>query len=140
MELYVLGFAFDDLGRVALIRKARPAWQAGKLNGVGGRIENGETVLDAMVRKFREETGVLVPDWDSAGSMHSAEDWLVIVFTATAKQVRDVRTTTDEEVMLQLPHSLPYLRCIESVVPLVQLCSLKPEPPSNVRPTFVLKY
>ena len=54
---HVVGFCFsEDLTRVVLIRKARPAWQAGKLNGVGGRIEPGETSLAAMCREFREET------------------------------------------------------------------------------------
>ena len=34
---YACGFLFsDDRRHVVLIRKRRPAWQAGKLNGVGG--------------------------------------------------------------------------------------------------------
>jgi hypothetical protein len=36
---YVVGFAFDTDGRVALIRKNRPEWQAGRLNGIGGHVE-----------------------------------------------------------------------------------------------------
>ena len=49
---------FDDrLDYVALIRKNRPAWQAGKLNGIGGHIEPGEFPIDAMIREFYEETG-----------------------------------------------------------------------------------
>ncbi len=44
MKGYVLGFAFDeDYEWVALIKKNRPQWQAGKLNGVGGKIEPNET-------------------------------------------------------------------------------------------------
>ena len=39
----ILGFLFDDKGNVALIRKHSPAWQAGRLNGLGGRVEHGET-------------------------------------------------------------------------------------------------
>ena len=56
---YVVGFLFkEDKSSVVLIRKDRPAWQAGKLNGVGGKIEPNESAIDAMVREFREETSV----------------------------------------------------------------------------------
>jgi len=62
---YVLGFCFmHDNTEVVLIRKNKPEWQAGLLNGIGGKIEPGETIHEAMVREFREETGVLVPNWD----------------------------------------------------------------------------
>lgn len=56
---YVVGFAFDHTrDNVLLIRKLRPAWQAGRLNGVGGRMEYGEDSQSAMVREFEEETGL----------------------------------------------------------------------------------
>ncbi len=64
MRPYVCGFMFSpDRSRVLLIRKNRPTWQAGKLNGVGGKVEPGETAHDAMVREFREEAGLLIPTW-----------------------------------------------------------------------------
>lgn len=47
----------DDMENVVLIKKNRPEWQKGKLNGVGGKIENNETPLYAMIREFQEETG-----------------------------------------------------------------------------------
>ncbi len=56
---FVAGFLFDVAGKaVVLVRKARPAWQAGRLNGVGGRVEAGESGPAAMAREFREEAGV----------------------------------------------------------------------------------
>jgi 8-oxo-dGTP pyrophosphatase MutT (NUDIX family) len=61
---YVLGFLFsDDLKKVILIRKNRPANQIGLLNGVGGKIEYGESCFSAIVREFQEETGVLIENW-----------------------------------------------------------------------------
>ena len=55
---YVLGFMFNEAeSKVLLVWKNRPAWQAGKLNGVGGKIEAGETPVQAMNREFAEETG-----------------------------------------------------------------------------------
>ena len=57
-ERYVLGFAFNLLGtRVVLIEKNRPAFQKGYLNGIGG-ITKYEALQDAMVREFKEETGL----------------------------------------------------------------------------------
>jgi 8-oxo-dGTP diphosphatase len=44
-------------GRVLLIRKKR-GLGAGKINGPGGKLEAGETALDAAVREVREEIGV----------------------------------------------------------------------------------
>lgn len=56
---YVTGFMLSGDGhRVVLIRKRQPRWQQGRLNGVGGKIEPGETPAEAMVREFFEETGV----------------------------------------------------------------------------------
>jgi 8-oxo-dGTP diphosphatase len=53
---YVVGFMFDgEMRRVALIRKEKPAWQRGKLNGIGGKVEDGETPEAAMAREFKEE-------------------------------------------------------------------------------------
>lgn len=58
---YVVGYAFrSDYGAVALIEKRKPAWQAGKLNGIGGKIEPGESPEAAMSREFLEEAGLLV--------------------------------------------------------------------------------
>ncbi len=63
---YVIGFMFsEDAKQVALIRKEKPAWQKGKLNGIGGKLEPKEAPSDAMVREFLEETGfeTSVNDW-----------------------------------------------------------------------------
>jgi 8-oxo-dGTP diphosphatase len=60
---YVAGFCLDVTGRVALVRKARPEWQAGLLNAVGGKVEPGESAAAAMRREFVEEAGVELV-WD----------------------------------------------------------------------------
>ncbi len=61
---YVCGFLFNaGRTRVVLIEKRRPAWQAGLLNGVGGKIEPGETAVEAMRREFNEEAGIDVKTW-----------------------------------------------------------------------------
>lgn len=63
---YVLGFAFNESGKdVVLIVKKRPEWQAGQLNGVGGHVEESDlNNFEAMIREFREETGVETTRWE----------------------------------------------------------------------------
>ena len=52
---YVLGFLFTlNKVNVMLIEKDHLDWQKGKLNGVGGHIGEGESLMEAMCR---EESG-----------------------------------------------------------------------------------
>lgn len=63
---YTVAFLFsDELRFVALIRKVKPEWQKGKLNGIGGKVEEGESFREANAREFQEETGVVTGpnDW-----------------------------------------------------------------------------
>ena len=76
MNNYVLGFMFSKDGAdVALIRKNKPEWQAGKLNGIGGKIEVPESAAAAMVREFTEETGFKTRDfeWKHFASMQGPD-------------------------------------------------------------------
>lgn len=61
---YVAGLLISQNHKlVALIRKARPEWQRGRLNGIGGHVDPGETPKQAMIREFQEETGASVTNW-----------------------------------------------------------------------------
>jgi 8-oxo-dGTP diphosphatase len=61
---YVVGFAFNRFETaLALILKARPDWQKGKFNGIGGHIEQDESPKDAMDREWQEETQSDAIDW-----------------------------------------------------------------------------
>ncbi len=114
MTKYVLGFAFDmpaesvedGVPRVALIRKNRPAWQAGKLNGIGGHIEKGEDAYDAMVREFEEETGYLRLAWNRYAKMYG-RDFEVYVFRSFGAPLNMLRSTTDEKVGIYSSGNLP---------------------------------
>lgn len=61
---YTVGFCFtENLQEVCLIEKCKPAWQKGLLNGVGGKIEDGEAIIDCMEREFEEEAGPRIRGW-----------------------------------------------------------------------------
>ena len=56
-------------GHILLIRKKR-GLGAGKINGPGGRIEPGETSLDAAIRETREELGIVPVSPELRGELH----------------------------------------------------------------------
>jgi 8-oxo-dGTP diphosphatase len=95
---YVCGFLFDG-GSVFLINKNKPEWQSGKLNGIGGKTEPGETPYCAMVREFKEETGADIFHWRKFCTV-LFEEGIVHFFTAVldTDQHPRPRTTTDEKV------------------------------------------
>lgn len=77
-QRYVVGFLFNALfSRVALIRKQKPKWQSGLLNGIGGKIEEGENAMTAMRREFGEEANYPAPSelqWRRFCEMHGANN------------------------------------------------------------------
>lgn len=93
---YVAGFLFRDSGRlVCLIKKERPEWQRGKLNGVGGHIEEGETPLEAMCREFREEAGVDIEGWREFFTLSGS--WGEVHFFMVHAEVT-IQSMTEERV------------------------------------------
>lgn len=129
MKHYVLGFAFDSDSRVALIKKARPDWQAGRWNGIGGKVEEGETSKEAMAREFAEETGVLIeyPHWRRVALMECPNVWDCYVYTVQDKRVAQAFTQTDEAVGLfscvAFKRIIP--ECIENVPALIEICAMR---------------
>ena len=107
---YVLGFLFSpDLSSVVLIKKNRPSWQAGKLNGVGGKYEASDELLSlAMHREFSAETGVMLPrgDWRAFGQLDGRlaakpeEEFVVYLYAAQSERINEVETMTDEQVII----------------------------------------
>jgi 8-oxo-dGTP diphosphatase len=129
LKRYVAGFLFDDKRElVALIRKARPAWQAGKLNGVGGHIEDGESPEAAMTREFQEETGSDGFAWRRAARLAGA-GFEVFFFAAFAPldrliAVKNTATgdATGEAVELHIVWRLPIAEIIGNLRWLIPLC------------------
>lgn len=134
MKDYVLGFAFSRDGKnVILIEKLRPEWQKGKLNGVGGKVEPEDiSPLHAMIREFKEETGVdtferigdLTNGWTHYGTMTfhndiTGEPCRIYLFKMFSNCIYQCKTVEDELVFRisiddtltekPLMHNLPIL-------------------------------
>jgi len=92
---WVVGFLFNNKGEVALVSKTHPAWQAGKLNGVGGKIDDGETPAQAMQREFSEEAGADIAEWREFALL-KVQDGQVHFFAAQGDH--ELRSMTDEKV------------------------------------------
>lgn len=129
MKTYVVGFMFDrDLSRVSLIKKNKPEWQAGKFNGIGGKIEEGETAIQAMVREFQEEAGVFIgeEDWKNFIRIEGKENgdngrvdgaFSVDFFCTTVGNIDRLRCMTEEEIEVHFVSSItrPGFPCLENI-------------------------
>lgn len=97
---YVAGFMFSpDFENVVLIEKNKPEWQKGKYNAIGGKIEDGESPHNAMVREFEEETGIVTQtiDWNWLCCIGD-ENYKVWFYWCSAENWESHLSTTDEEV------------------------------------------
>lgn len=115
MTHYCLGFAFIG-AHVVLVRKNRPEWQAGKLNGVGGHVESGERADEAMAREFYEETGLDVPrdQWRYFALLEGPGFRLDCFFTYLT-DIDGLHSPTEEEISLQFINNLYSLNVVPNV-------------------------
>lgn len=140
MQQYVLGFAFTAAG-VLLIQKQRPEWQAGRYNGIGGKVEEGEAIAQAMVREFKEEAGVSTApgQWECLGHLYRPGQWFVYVYMTqlTAEQAAQVCSMTGETVRVFALEDIGDPSVIENVPVMVSLACI----PKQLRPSrFMLQY
>lgn len=122
MKKYVLGFAFSrDKKDMVLISKLRPEWQKGKLNGVGGKIEDGERRFHAMIREFKEETGVDTnfTNWQLFAKIVFDNNCQIDCFKLFDNLIYGCKTVEDEQIKIiavdtalfnqPIMHNLPIL-------------------------------
>lgn len=114
MQEYVVGFAFGQVPmkfstHVVLIQKERPTFQAGLLNGVGGKVEPQDRIKGlqrhynrAMVREFQEETGVVTsPDeWRLFAVIQRGKNAVIYYLYTDGVEISEARTLTDEKIFI----------------------------------------
>lgn len=122
---YVLGFAFNRFDQVLLIRKERPDWQRGKMNGIGGKVEKNETHLQAMRREFVEECGLDIPPyrWSRRGKCHG-DSFQISVFSVKLSEAEVPLTTTDEKVQWRYIINLSDCDILPHVEAMVHCCRM----------------
>lgn len=99
MERYVVGFCFDEAAdTVLLIRKNKPEWQKGRLNGIGGKIEDYDaSPKSAMYREGLEEANIKV-DWQEY-CHYSGPGYELFIFRAFDNRAFEDFATMEEEVI-----------------------------------------
>jgi len=83
--------------RVVLMMKRRPAWQAGRWNGVGGKVEPGEDIHTAMHREAAEEIGVR-PIWLHYVNLEYPEAHIAFFGSRSQPSFDQAQQLTDERI------------------------------------------
>ena len=87
MKLATLCYVMDNDKTLMLLRnKKENDYHEGKWNGLGGKLEQGETPEECAVREVYEESGLKVTDPIMKGLItfplfDGIDDWYVFVFT-----------------------------------------------------------
>jgi 8-oxo-dGTP diphosphatase len=104
---YVLALLFTPDGkRVALMHKTRPAWQAGRVNALGGKLALGEMPAEGARREVREEAGVDVREWEEF-LVWEDPVYRLHAMRAFDEAAEHVYTAEDQEVFLAATDALP---------------------------------
>ncbi len=131
---YVLTFAFDKrLESVWLIEKQKPEWQKGCLNGIGGKIEEGESPMEAAIRELKEESGlevdVLIPVGEMSGTNNDGSSFAVFFFTCITSNM--AKTMETEKIGEYSTFRMEMYKTIGNVPLLIEACKYRLKGSSN---------
>lgn len=121
MKEYVAGFLFCG-EYVALVRKIEPAWQKDLWNAIGGKIEEGESPLEAMEREFKEETGITGLLWQEVVILTDERGWKVHFFRAYDVELVILPPANDRGESLIWRHYQMISECIPNLEWLLPFC------------------
>lgn len=123
MQKYVVAFVFNkDFSSVLLMHKNRPAWQNGLINGLGGKVEDGEDTFSTVSREIEEESGLKIPkeDWVKVGKVYSDSFTMDVFGSMYEGEISDAVTKEDEPIEWFKVNDLPS-NTIENVPWLVNI-------------------
>ena len=96
-----LTLLFLRRGNEVLLAMKKRGFGAGRWNGVGGKLEAGETVEQALIRETQEEIGVTPKVYDKVADLHfdelfKGESTLMNVHVYVATEWEDEPTESEE--------------------------------------------
>jgi 8-oxo-dGTP diphosphatase len=96
MKRYSCGLIFNqNNSEILLIRKNRPANQIGMFNGIGGKTEEGETILYSIIRESHEETTIKDEAWISICDL-KGKDFYIGFYAIYDQDFSLIQPLTDE--------------------------------------------
>jgi len=110
MKVFTVGLIFDStLCEVALMEKTHPDWQKGKLNGIGGRVEDDETAIECVLREVEEEAGLASEpaDWLHFATIFEGGSKIDFFTLRHRGDKSEVKTMTDEKVSWYTVRDIP---------------------------------
>lgn len=110
MKKYTLGFIFtSDFSSVLLIHKMSPPWQIGKVNGIGGKTEEGESSRACIKREVREETALNIPknSFELVGKIQESGGQVDVFATVYKGEKKDAKSNDKERVEWYKVNDLP---------------------------------
>lgn len=118
---FVLGFVFNsDCTKVLLVLKKRPLWMKGRINGIGGHIEDDESPIQAMHREYKEETD-MAQVWKHAVTF-TCDSGTVYVFKAISTCFHIPFTQIEDETLIEEGithlHLIPVMTNLKYLIPL----------------------
>lgn len=101
--IYVLGIAVDtSKSKTVVLVKNQPAFLKGLFNGLGGKVDAGESLTEAMAREFKEECDVSTnPEQWIQSAIYEEEDYIVNVFYCIDDKVLNAVTMESEVVSVR---------------------------------------
>ena len=118
-EDVVVAAAIIRNGRVLAARRALPPAIAGLWEFPGGKVENGESEAEALVREIREELGVEIAVGSRLAQSRIDDDTVLRVFEAELLTGDEEARFDHDEIRWFLPADLVTVAWIESDLQLV---------------------
>ena len=100
----VVVFAVTDSGQIILTKQEQPGKEP-FIGAAGGRVDPGESVLEAAKRELLEETGYEAKEYTLWDARHPSSkiDWVVYTFIATgAQKVAEATLDAGEKISVQV--------------------------------------
>lgn len=128
MKEYSLGFIFNEnLDKVLLINKLRPADQAGLYNGIGGKKEYDDLSIEhCFIREVKEEADIdlTLQSIHNIGSFGDNQNYKIGIFTCSIHEdiFNSFTSLTDEKVEAFYIHDIENLKFSQNARDLLYSC------------------